>query len=105
NGAAGPAGPAGATGPQGPPGVINKFHVFGTAGRLAVTSNVAAAQPGLTQTFNLTATSTVVIWATIGGRTTLTGNTNHAVVDMVIYVDGNFLPNGGWNRFTVSNPS
>ncbi|MNK05558.1 Collagen triple helix repeat protein [compost metagenome] len=104
-GAAGAAGPAGATGPQGPPGVIDKYHVHGSTGRLSVTSNVAAAQPGLTQTINLAGASTVAIWATIGGRTTLTGNGNHAVVDVVIYVDGNFLPNGGWNRFTVTNPS
>lgn len=116
-GAAGPQGPAGpagtngaagatgATGPQGPPGVINKYHVYGTAGRLAVATTTPTAQPGMTQVVNLTATSSVMIWATIGGRTTGTGNANHAVVDMVIYVDGAFLPNGGWNRFTVTNPS
>jgi hypothetical protein len=105
NGVDGAAGAPGATGPQGPSGIINKYHVYGTAGRLAVTSTTPTVQPGMTQVVNLAATSSVMIWATIGGRTTATGNANHAVVDMVVYVDGTFLPNGGWNRFTVTNPS
>ena len=107
-GATGPAGAAGATGPQGPqgpPGVINKYHVYGTAGRLAVTSITPTVQPGMTQTFNLTAPATVIIWASIGGRTTNTTSGAYATVDMVIYANGAFLPNGGWNRFNIVNPS
>lgn len=107
----GPAGPAGATGatgatgPQGPPGVINKYHVYGTAGRLGVTSTTPTQQPGMTQTFTLTAPATVIIWATIGGRTTSTTSGAYATVDMVVYIDGNFLTNGGWNRFNIVNPT
>ncbi len=107
-GPAGPAGPqgvAGVAGPQGPSGVINKYHVYGTAGRLAVTSVTPTVQPGMVQTFTLTAPATVMIWATIGGRTTLTTSGAYATVDMVIYVNGNFLTNGGWNRFNVVNPT
>ncbi len=113
-GAAGPAGPAGATGatgpagptgPQGPSGVIQKYHVYGTAGRLAVASTVATAQPGLTQTFTLASPATVMVWATIGGRNTATTSGAYATVDMILYVNGAFLPSGGWNRFTITNPT
>ena len=104
-GAAGAAGAAGPTGPQGPQGVFQKYHVYGSAGRLAVTSNVATAQPGLTQTFNLTAPATVIIWATIGTRNTVTTAGAWSNVDMIIYLNGNFLPNGGWNRFSTVNSS
>ena len=104
-GATGPAGAAGATGPQGPSGVINRYHVYGTAGRLAVTSTTHTVQPGLTQTFTLTAPATVIVWATIGARTTSSTSGQYANVDMVIYLNGAFLPTGGWNRFAVVNPS
>ena len=104
-GATGPAGATGATGPQGPQGVFQKYHVYGTAGRLAVTSTSATAQPGLTQTFNLTSPATVIIWATIGTRNTVTTAGAWSNVDMIIYLNGNFLPNGGWNRFSTVNSS
>lgn len=104
----GPAGPPGATGPagpQGPSGVVNRYHVQGTAGRLAVTSTTPTVQPGMTQTFTLSAPATVIVWATIGARTTVTTSGSYATVDMVLYVNNNFLPNGGWNRFNVVNPT
>ncbi len=104
-GATGPAGAAGATGPQGPSGVIQKYHVYGSAGRLAVTSTVATAQPGLTQTFTLASPATVMIWATIGTRNTATTAGAWSNVDMIVYLNNNFLPNGGWNRFSTVNPS
>lgn len=99
NGATGPAGP------QGPSGVINRYHVYGTTGRLNVTSTALTAQPGLTQTFTLAAPATVIIWATIGARSTGTTSGSYALVDMVIHHNGAFLPFGGWNRFSVVNPS
>lgn len=105
NGVDGAPGATGATGPQGPPGVINKYHVYGTAGRLAVTSTTPTTQPGMTQTFTLTAPATVIVWATIGGRTTSTTTGAYAQVDMVVYADNNFLANGGWNRFNIVNPT
>ena len=104
-GATGPAGATGATGPQGPQGVFQKYHVYGTTGRLAVTSTSATPQPGLTQTFTLTAPATVIIWATIGTRNTVTTAGAWSNVDMIIYLNGNFLPNGGWNRFSTVNSS
>lgn len=44
-------------------------------------------------------------WANIGGRTTSSSTGQYATVDMVLYVDGNFLPSGGWNRFNIVNPT
>ncbi len=101
----GPTGATGATGPQGPSGVIQKFHKYGTAGRSAVTSTTPTLQPGLTQTFTLSAASNVMIWATIGGVNTSTTSGAYSTIDMIIYVNGTFLPSGAWNRFSVVNPT
>jgi hypothetical protein len=108
-GVGGPAGPTGATGTTGATGatgtsgLVGHYHVRGTAGRLAVANTTPTVQPGMSQTFNLTAAADVAIWATIGARTTLATTGASAQVDMVIYLDGNFLANGGWNRFTTVN--
>lgn len=99
-GASGATGPTGATGQT---GIIQKYHVYGTASRASVTSTTAVLQPGLTQTFTTTAASTVVLWATIGALNTSTTTGQYANVDMIIYLDGTFLPTGGWNRFSVVN--
>ncbi|NVO01355.1 MAG: collagen-like protein [Bacteroidetes bacterium] len=105
NGTNGSNGTNGAIGATGPTGIIQKYHVFGTAGRLAVTSTTVTVQPGLTQTFTTTGPTTVFVWATIGARSTATTTGAYANIDMMIYLDGTFLPLGGWNRFQVTNPS
>jgi hypothetical protein len=122
-GPAGPTGPSGATGPQGEPGpagsigpagptgpagssaTVLRYHAYGSAGRLGVTSSVATVQPGVSVTFTLGSPATAIIWASIGARTTVLTTGAYATVDAIIYVNGNFLPNGGWNRFNVVNPS
>ncbi len=104
-GAIGSTGPTGVAGTTGPTGVIQKFHVYGTAGRANVSNNTHTLQPGMTQAFVLTAPATVIIWATIGGTNTSTASGAYSTVDMIIYVDGAFLPNGGWNRFSIVNPN
>lgn len=107
-GATGPTGATGATGvtgPAGASGVVNHFQLYGSAGRLAVTSTTATVQPGLSQTFTLAQDADVAVWATIGARNTATTAGAWANIDTIIYVDNNFLANGGWNRFTVVNPS
>ncbi|MDP9954959.1 hypothetical protein J2X97_000596 [Epilithonimonas hungarica] len=102
-GATGNTGAVGATGAQGSSGVIQKYHVYGSAGRLAVASNTPTMQPGLTQTFTLSSPATVAIWATIGARNTVTTSGAYSNVDVVVYVNNNFLANGGWNRFSNIN--
>ncbi len=98
-------GPTGATGAAGTSANITRYHAYGTAGRPGVATNVATLQPGVTQTFTLATPATVMIWASIGARTTDTNTGAYATVDAIIYVDGNFLPTGGWNRFSVVNPT
>lgn len=84
-----------------------KYHVYGTSGRSGVIDDGAppAVQPGMSQTFTLSSPATVMIWATIGALTTTSTSGSYAIVDMIIYANGNFLPNGGWNRFSVVNPT
>ena len=101
----GPAGATGATGPQGPSGVINRYHVYGTAGRTGVSSTALTVQPGMSQTITLAAPSTVIIWATIGALNTSVGGTAYSLVDMVVHINGNPLANGGWNRMFITNTS
>jgi hypothetical protein len=119
-GATGPIGPAGATGPTGatgadgatgptgpagPAATMTRYHLYGTAGRTSVTSNSATLQPGLSQTFTLANTANVMLWASIGALNVASTSGAWSNVDAIIYIDGNFLPNGGWNRFSVVNGS
>jgi hypothetical protein len=96
-------GAPGAQGVPGTSGVLQSYHVYGSAGRLAVATTVATMQPGMTQTFTLASPARIVVWATIGGRTTAATAGAYATVDMIIYLNGGFLPNGGWNRFQIAN--
>ncbi len=107
-GPAGNAGNAGATGSGGDAGGtgaagrgITVHHARGTAGRLAVESNAPTVQPGVSVTFTLTQPSTVMMWASIGSRTTQTTTGLSAVVDMTLYLDGTPVP--GASRFTTLN--
>lgn len=102
-GPAGPAGATGATGPQGPPGVINRYHVYSSAARTGVSSNVLTLQPGMTQTFTLANTSTVIIWASIGALNTTLTTSGYSTVDFAVHVNGTPLANGGWNRMFITN--
>lgn len=83
------------------------YQVYGTGSRTAVTSTVHTLQPGLTQTFTIPAgqTADVQILASIGCNNNATTAGAFSLVDFVIYVDGTFLPQGGWNRFGMYNPN
>ena len=82
------------------------YHIYGTAGRLGVATSAATVQPGMSRTITVPAgfTASVVVNASIGGRNTQSTANLYATVDMIIYVDGNFLARGGWNRFSIVNP-
>jgi hypothetical protein len=83
---------------------MQRYSLVGTASRTGVTSNVLTAQPGLSQTFTTTAASNVTVWASIGGFIPSSVDGDQTVVDIVVYLDGNPLPTGGWNRFVVAYP-
>ncbi len=100
----GESGPQGLPGPQGVAGTngtgsIKTYHVFGTGARTKIATTVPATlQPGLTKTFDLDASATIIVWASLGLALSLTSVT----VEMIIYVDGNILSTGGgWNRFSA----
>lgn len=100
----GPPGPMGETGPPGPPGSaasIQRYHVRSTASRRNVTSFDHVLQPGMTQTFTLSAPSSVIVWANIGAFI----NAPNAIawVDAIIYVNGSPLPQGGWGQIGLIN--
>jgi len=107
----GESGPQGLPGPQGVAGTngtgsIKTYHVFGTAARSRISSSIytvgavpATLQPGMTKTFDLDTSATIIVWASLGMMFTVTGHT--AVAEMIIYLDDNILPTGGgWSRFT-----
>ena len=83
------------------------FQLYGTAARLAVTSNIAAAQPGLSQTIIVPAGASVqvTVMGDIGVRNTSTSVGQYSIVDAIIYLNGTFLPQGGWNRYETLNSS
>lgn len=97
-------GAAGTTGATGATGIIQKYSVVGTAGRVFVTSATLTAQPGLSQTFTTTASSTVWVWASIGGFIEDAFEGDQTVVDIAVFLDGALLPTGGYNRFVAAYP-
>lgn len=96
----------GPPGPEGPPGagIAAVYHAYGSSMRAGVTSSAPVVQPGLVLTFTLLQPSTVQIVATVG-ISVPADPSGYAMVDAVIYVDGNFLPNGGWSRATLRSGS
>lgn len=81
------------------------IQLYGTAARLGVTSTVHTAQPGLAATIIIPAgqTAQVTVMGDIGIRNVLTTTSAYSIVDAIIYLNGTFLPLGGWNRLEVLN--
>ncbi len=81
------------------------MQMYGTAGRLNISSTVHTAQPGLTAAFTIPAgqTASVTVMGDIGIRNVLTTTSAYSIVDVIIYLDGAFLPVGGWNRIETLN--
>jgi hypothetical protein len=86
---------------------VRNFHAFNSAQRASVTSNVPTLQPGCTFTFIVPAgqIADLKIDAIIGGNNTATGATDRTIVDAIIYQNGTFLAQGGWNRVSCNNSS
>lgn len=107
-GVKGDTGETGVTGPQGPSGVLQHYHVYCTGSKSVTNTSSLTLQPGLTKTFTVTANTNVIVWATIGATTNSTNGTTHsypnldfAIIDMVIFLNGNALVSGGYNRFSL----
>lgn len=81
------------------------MQMYGTAGRLNINSAVATVQPGLSAAFVVPAgqTATVTVIGDIGVRNVLTTSSAYSIVDITVFLDGAFLPVGGWNRSETLN--
>jgi hypothetical protein len=86
---------------------VTSYHVYNTAGRLAVTSTTLTLQPGMTQTITIPAgmTAKAHIHATCGTRNVDATSGDYSHIDAVIFLDGAALASGGWNRLTTVNHS
>ena len=81
------------------------YYTYGTGARTGVTSTTPTVQPGVAITVIVPAGQTARVYANcnIGLLNVSTTAGNYSTVDAVIYVDGAFLPVGGWNRQTTVN--
>jgi hypothetical protein len=86
---------------------IKQYHAYDTSGRAAVTSATNTLQPGCTINFVIPTgqIADVKIDAVLGGTNTATTAGLYSNVDVVVYVDGAFLPRGGFSRTTFLNSS
>jgi hypothetical protein len=86
---------------------VRQYHAYDTTGRASVTSTTNTLQPGCTINFVIPTgqIADVKIDAVLGGTNTTTTAGLYSNVDIIVYVDGTFLPQGGWNRTTMLNSS
>lgn len=81
------------------------IQLYGTAPRLNVSSAAATVQPGLSTTIVIPAgqTAQITVIGDIGVRNALTTSTAYTIVDVIVFLNGTFLPVGGWNRCETLN--
>jgi hypothetical protein len=81
------------------------IQLYGTGPRLNVTSTAHVLQPGLTTNVIVPTgqTAQITVMGDIGTRNVLTTSSAYSIVDLVIYLNGTFLPLGGWNRYETLN--
>ncbi len=84
-----------------------EYHAYNSAQRASVTSATQTLQPGCTISFTVPTgqTADVKIDGVLGGINVSTTTSAYSIIEAVIYVDGTFLPQGGWNRLTIVNPT
>jgi hypothetical protein len=82
-------------------------QLYGTGPRLNVLSTTHTPQPGLSASIVVPTAQTAVVTVIgdIGTRNTVTTSSAYSIVDIVIYLNGAFLPQGGWNRYETLNGS
>ena len=76
--------------------------VYGNA-PVTVSSSAFVLVPGLTYTLSVPANSVVQINTTGGAMSTSGVATANSVVDVVLYIDGALVPNGGYQRMQINN--
>ncbi len=86
---------------------VRQYHAYDTAGRTNITSATATLQPGCTITLTVPTgqVADIKIDGVLGGTNVSTITSDYGVFDAIVYVDGTFLPKGGWNRTSIVNAS
>ncbi len=81
------------------------IQLYGTASRTGVATTAQTAQPGLSTTIVVPAgqTAQISVIGDIGVRNVATTSSAYSIVDVIIFLDGTFLPVGGWNRGETLN--
>lgn len=81
------------------------MQMYGTGARTGVATTPHVLQPGLSAAFVVPTgqTATVTVIGDIGCNNAVTTSSAYSIVDVVIYLDGAFLPVGGWNRAECLN--
>jgi hypothetical protein len=81
------------------------IQLYGTAARTNVSSTAHVIQPGLSTNIVIPTgqTAQVSVIGDIGVRNVSTTSQGYSIVDVVIYLNGTFLPLGGWNRNETLN--
>ncbi|MDO8999540.1 MAG: hypothetical protein Q7W45_07235 [Bacteroidota bacterium] len=81
------------------------FQMYGTSPRTNINSTAHVAQPGLSTTIIVPPgqTAAVSVIGDIGIRNISTTAGAYSIVDVIIYLNGTFLPQGGWNRYETAN--
>jgi hypothetical protein len=84
---------------------IRNFHAYDNAGRTNVASAVLTQQPGciINLTIPTGQSAAVKVDALLGGTNVSTTAGNYSLIDVVIYVDGTPLAQGGWSRVSIVN--
>lgn len=76
---------------------------YGTSSLTSFSSTTFTVIPGLTQTINVPASSTLRISTNGGFLTNSVSSSGSTTVDVAIFIDGVSPTNGAWQRFTAAN--
>lgn len=76
---------------------------FGTVGLNVTPSTPFTVVPGLSQTVNVPANTVVVLSSDGAAQVQSSVATGFGVVDIVLTIDGNAAPNGGFRRLVIAN--
>lgn len=87
---------------------VQQYHAYNTAARVVAIGNTTQTlQPGCTINFTVPTgqIADVKIDGVLGAITSSTLSGRYAAYEVIVYVDGSFLPQGGWNRTFLNNPA
>ncbi|HEY4800172.1 MAG TPA: hypothetical protein VII99_13915 [Bacteroidia bacterium] len=102
-GSTGPTGATGATGATGPTGPSWITYQDNQTAGVTVTSTTFSPLPGLSRTITLSSPAKLFITTDGGIQTTSISTSGYSLVDVVINLNGAWMPDGGFKRLTAVN--